>query len=89
MSLKELLGAFEAVGLHDPDVWLENDGEVAFDWDVRSDCTLSISVYAATESIGWAGLIGNARSWGHCMWKAWPPDELRLFIAAFLKATQP
>ncbi len=46
-----------------PEVRLEEDGDIGFDWDHSRDCTISAHVNDDGR-VGWAALIGEYRTHG-------------------------
>lgn len=64
--IRPLLEAINSLpeNLFAPEVVLEEDGDICFDWQEASDCVLSISLSAGGR-VGWSALIKDYKSSGH------------------------
>jgi hypothetical protein len=63
-SLVALLVLARDLDLPAPTVYLEHDGDVAIDWDLAQDCTLTVSLHPQGRGGGWSALIGGWTDYG-------------------------
>lgn len=59
-----LLSRLRDANVSAPEVFLEDDGEVAFDWTVDARATLTASLNIETYRVGYAFLIGDSKGHG-------------------------
>lgn len=73
--------------LEAPEVTLEQDDDVGFDWFRADGGTVSAHI-SATGRAGWAALIGSYKSTGCFQWPEWP-SELETALRTFMVSSLP
>ena len=56
-----------------PEICLEEDGELGFDWFNASNCTITASLNVSGR-VSWAALLPNEKGYGHFTLPEWPQD---------------
>ena len=56
-----------------PEIVMEDDGDLGFDWDVSRDVSVTASL-SPSGRIAWAALIGDWKAHGHFELPSWSPE---------------